>query len=1109
MNSHPIRRSRLCVALAAALLFSVPAMAQDTSSAVTGRVVDASGQPVANTPVEIIHVPSGTKSVATTDANGRYQAQGLRVGGPYRVIPGGNDAAAIDEVYLRLAQVTTVDITESAPSSATTTLEGIVVTASPLLNTFSADNKGVGTVLSQRDLIAMPQPDRSIQNVVRADPRIVITDRDRGAFSAMGQNFRYNSITVDNINVGDPFGLNDNGLPTKGSPISPEAIEEYSISTANYDANTRRGVGATVNAVTKSGTNEFHGSAFYQYQDVDKMVGERDGAKYTGYDSKYTGGLTLGGPIIKDSLFFFLSYEEGKTKGLGTLFGPVGSGASAIVTGLTQAQIDQITSTAAAYGIEAGGTPTADVETKRGLVKLDWNITDAHRASFTARRTTEDEPIVTTSNASLLRLSSNWYLLEKTSTSYSLALYDDWTDTFSTEASFGYSKFDQFRGPLNGRFSPQITVRTSGQDTGTAVVLGTEFSSQANVLGVETWNAYFAGNWFLGDHTIKAGLDWQKDDYYNLFLQAFTGSYAFNSVADFASGRYRTYTLNAPAPGYSLNNVAAVFDIKQLGVFAQDTWQATDQLSIQYGLRYDVPTVGTDPTFNPCFAAAPGTLGNLGPCGLRRSTTNPNASFGGYGFTNANTIDGNGIVQPRVSFNYAFDSERMTQLRGGIGLFIAQAPSVWVANPYSNNGVAVANYFTNRFPISGDPVFSPDPFNQNVGTRTVPGLGTSSMQVNTIDPDFKLPTVTKFTLGIDHELPWWGLVATADYEGINVNEAILYQHLNLGTPTGVLPDGRLSYAQNPNAAPSSANVTRFNANPSFGNQTLYLTNTDKGGSNNLTLSVKKPFSDNWSGLLGFTWSRATEVNPGTSSVANSNFSGRAWANPNDVEVGIANYSIPRRVIASLSWSKNLFGDYATSASAFFDGHSGAPYSWVFNNDANGDGYAGSTETGGSPGTDLAFIPRDLSQISFAGLAANNPGLQQQFMDYINSDQYLNENKGRIFKRNGARAPWLNQIDLSFRQEIPGLFAGSKGEVLLDIFNFTNLLNKDWGVERRATFPLTRTLANFGGVDAAGRPIYNIDRQVVGGNYAPEMLPVNESFNPSQRWSASVTVRYKF
>lgn len=1093
-------RMRLLPFVIGSLLAVSTAYGQNTSSALSGRIVNASGQPVAGATVEIIHVPSGTSRTVMTDANGRYSVQGLRVGGPFEVKASGDHGEAADQkdLYLKLAEEATLNLTVGTAQQ----LESIVVTGVAPGATFQSDNKGISTNLSQRALVAMPQPDRSIQNVVRADPRIVVTDRDRGAFSAMGQNFRYNSITVDTVNAGDPFGLNDNGLPTKGSPISPDAIEEYNITTANYDVSQRRGVGATVNAVTKSGTNEFHGSAYYSYTNAKDLTGENEaGNDWTGWTSKYTAGATLGGPIIKDTLFFFLSLEESKNKAPGAVWGPEGSGATNIVRNLTQEQVDQITSIASGYGIDAGSTKASnlDLTSKRVLGKIDWNINDFHRLSFRASRTKEDEPIIVQGSSDLLTLSSNWYLFNKTNDSFALSLYDDWSSTFSTEASIGYSKFDQMRGPLNGQHTPEITVRTTGADSGTAVRFGSEYSSQANVLGVKTWNGYFAGNWFLGDHTVKAGVDFQKDSYYNLFLQRYFGQYEFNSIDDFASGTYRRYRLAQPAPGYTLGNVAAIYDMQQWGLFLQDTWQATDRFSLMYGLRYDMPHMSPSPTENPCVAAAPGTTGNFGVCGLQASTSNPNAAVGGFGIKNTDRVSA-AVLQPRVSFNYAFDTERLTQLRGGIGQFISNTPGVWMANPYSNNGVAVAQYDVNRLRTPTDPEFSADPSHQNLpgGTLTPPGLGRSQMGVDLVDKNFQLPTVTKITLGFDRELPWLGLVATADYERLDVNKAVQYKNLNLGEPTGLLPDGRYSYFKNPDAAPGSSNPGRWNANPSFGNL-IYLTNTNKGESEALTLSLRKPFADNWSGMLAFTTSRATEVNPGTSSVAFSSYQYRAMFNPNDAEESTSNYSVPRRVIASLSWQHNFFGDYATQISTFFDGHSGTPYSWVFGNDANGDTLS----------RDLAYIPRGLDDVMFAGNSTAEQ--RQEFMNYINNDEYLSRYKGRAFKRNGARAPWVNQIDLSFRQEIPGLFpSGAKGEIRFDIFNLGNLINKDWGVEHRADFPLTRNLGDFAGVDpTTGRYIYNIDRQVHGGHYAPSGLPVNESFNPSQRWSVLVTVRYTF
>lgn len=1093
--------SKLSLALFAALA-AAPVFAQSTSSGVGGQVTNAGGQPVAGAEVTITHVESGTTSRVTTDANGRYSARGLRVGGPYTIVVSSNEGSKTENnIYLGLDKVAQVDaeLASSAGAIDTVTVVGASV--------FSQENKGVGTNLSRKDLDRLPAPDRSIQNVVRSDPRVVVTDRDRGAFSAMGQNFRYNNITVDTINAGDPFGLNDNGLPTKGTPISQDAIEAYDISTANYDVATRRGVGATVNAVTKSGTNEFHGSAYFVFQDADKMVGENaSGAKWSGFTKDRTAGATFGGPIIKDKLFFFASYEDSKKSSPGSVYGPIDSNATIRIPGITQADVNNVISAANAYGMLPGdnGSASADIESKRALVKLDWNINDSHRASLRLSRTEEYEPIITsgfaTGSSPLLPLSSNWYVFDKTNTSYALSFYDDWSESFSTELSVGYNEFAQTRGPLNGRYQPEVNVRLSGADTGPTIRIGTEFSSQANVLGVDTWNAYFAGNWYLGDHVLKAGLDYQSDDFYNLFLQSYNGSYDFNSLADFQSGTYRRYRLNAPAAGYALDNVAAVFKQKQYGFFLQDTWQATDSLSLQFGVRYDLPKVDPDPTYNPCFAAAPGTLGSQGVCGLRNNPSNPTAATGGYGFSNQGTIDGNGVVQPRFSFNYTFDTAMPMQLRGGAGLFVSNTPAVWVANPYSNNGVAVTAYDINRRRLPTDPVFSPVGSSQPIpgGVVTPPGLGTSQMNVSVVDPDFKIPTVAKYSLGLDIELPWKSTVFTVEFQHLDVVDGILYTHLNLGAPTGVLPDGRLSYARFANQAPGSSNTQRWNANPSFGQQMIYLTNTDKGRSDNLTFSLRKPFSDSWSGMIAYTFSDATDVNPGTSSVANSSFQNRSWINPNDDYVSTSNYEIPHRILAQLTWEHAFFGDYATRVSALYDGHTGAPYSWIFGNDVNGDSYF----------RDLAYIPINRNDVSFV------PGTSQRAIDsfftYMANNPDLVRNAGSIFERNTANAPWVNQLDLSISQEIPGFFKGHKGEIRFDIFNVLNMIDKDWGVERRAAFPLERVLANSAGVDANGRYIYNINPYLNGnGDYTPQALPVNESFNPSQRWSVMATLRYTF
>lgn len=1104
--NHSLRTKLLPLAIAG-LLATAPVLAQDTSSSISGRIVDGSGQPIAGATVQIVHEPTGTTKTTTTDAAGRYAAQGLRVGGPFDVkVSKDGTQSEQDNVYLQLAEDTAVNLTMgvSADTANAQNLSGVTVSANTLSQTFTPDNKGLSTNVSRRELDATPTPGRSIQNVVRLDPRVVITDRARGEISAVGQNSRYNNITVDSVSANDPFGLNANGLPTLGTPISQDTIEEYNISTANYDVATRRGIGANVNAVTKSGTNDFHGSVYYAFQNTD-MIGDNELDKpYAGFNRQWTAGGTVGGPIIKDKLFFFASYEKSEQVGSGSPYGPQDSGAATPIKGLTNQQVQQVRDIAAKYGltdIGSVGGGNSNLQDKRYLAKVDWNIADNHRASFTYSETKEQKPIITGSTTKLV-LSSGWYNTNVDNKSYALHFYDDWSDIFSTDTTLSYANFDQNRGPYNGVAMPDVTVYPVAFG-GPAIEFGTEYSSQANVLKVKTLDAAWAGTLYLGDHTVKGGFDYEKGKYYNLFLQNYYGSYTFEEIPgpkgttgldNFANGLYYQYRYNRPAPNLGLGDVAANYNLTQWGIFLQDTWQVTNNLSLQYGVRVDVPLMDDKPIYNPTYAAAPGVNPTTG------------AATGGFGQTNQYTINGHRVVQPRMSFNYAFNTERMTQLRGGAGLFVTNQPAVWLGNIFSNSGMTQTQFNcgpTQSPPCNTNlPAFSADPFHQNPGP-----VGAGQMTVNTISKDWNIPTAWKFSLGIDRELPWYGLIATADWEHIDQRDAIWFQNVNLGAPTGQLPDGRNTYYKLPTDPATTKPVPRANANQAFSGQMINLANTGKGSADSIALSLKKPFSEDWSGMIGFTWSRSTEVNPGTSSVANSNYSNNYVYNSNENVASTSNYSVPRRVIASLNWQHRFWGDYATSASIFYDGHSASPYSWTFGNDANGDGYT----------NDLVYIPRP-------GEVVFRPGTSQtlidQFWANIQNNDYLKDHQGEVAKRNGDRAGWLNQIDLSFSQEIPGIFKGNKGIIRFDVYNFTNLLNKHWGIEKRVAFPGGRALADYAGVDPkTGKYIYNIDcggkpsctTYNQGGGYQPLPIPtyINNNDDLAQRWSVLLTVKYAF
>lgn len=1081
-------RTKLLPVAIAALLAASPVLAQDTSSSISGRVLDASGQPVSGATVQILHEPTGTSKTTVTDASGRYSAQGLRVGGPFDVkVSKDGTQTEQENVYLQLAQDTAINLTIGS-SPAATNLGAVTVTGLVAAQTFNGDNKGLSTNVSGRDLRMVPSPSRSIQDIARLDPRIAITDRGDGSMSAMGMNSRYNKISVDGVGVGDPFGLNSNGMPYLGSPVSVDTIAEYNLSTANFDT-TSDTVGADINAVTKSGTNDFHGSVYYAYRNAGKMVGDAGWLKsdrsYKGYDRDWTGGITLGGPIIKDKLFFFASYEKQKTLGLGN---DSANGLDSSLTGsstsnkISPSDLQRVINAANALGLHPGDFSGGgvDLSSKRSLAKLDWNITDNHRASLAFQRTKEVQPVIQGNSNNAIGLTSYWYTKNSDTKNYSLQFFDDWNDTLSTETKIGYKDFSQVRTvPWQ---QPQIYVNLGKDNNGKLngaspyIDLGEDQYSDYNQIQTKTWSIFSAATLYLGDHTLKGGIDFQQDKIYNLFGRTQFGAYTFWGIDNFEKGIYNQFDLYQPAQGYSLDDVAGAWTLRRYSFFLQDNWQVTDRLSLLYGFRVNRYSTDDKPVYNPTFEKT-------------------------FGFRNDQTIDGSTMVEPRVSFNYAFDTALQTQLRGGVGLFQSNPPTVWMTNPYQNNGMTVATYSIRNSgnapvgPGTAYPGFSPDPLHQNV-----PPPSSTQMAVDTIAPNFKLPSVWKASLAIDRELPWMGLIATAEYEHIKVRDAIWYQALNIGAPTGVLPDGRFTYYKNPLGGPTG-NTNRANANNQFSVSTTELANTGKGYSDAFTLSLKKPFADEWAASIGVTFADAKEVNPGTSSQAASNFSNNAWVNPNENVASTANYAVKQRVTASVSWSHAFFGNYATTISAFYNGQSGQPYSWVFANDANGDSYS----------RDLAYIPRPGDVIFQNGTPQK---AIEQFYAFIKQDGYLKDHQGQIASRNGTRAAWTNQLDMSFSQEVPGIFKGNKGEIRLDVYNFMNLLNKDWGQQLYVPFPYTRNLASFAGVDpATGKYIYSLPLDA-NNNYQPGTKVVYDAgrdikTNVVSRWSAMLTLRYTF
>ncbi|NJB79706.1 hypothetical protein GGR65_002756 [Xanthomonas sp. 3376] len=1059
--------SKLTLGLVAALA-AAPVFAQSTSAGVAGLVTSSAGQPVPNAEVTITHVESGTVSRATTDASGRYNARGLRVGGPYTITitKSGEGTKTEEGVYLNLNQVNSVDASLGGDVTTLGAVQAIGGDYGSAL--FSANKMGTGTNVTREQIESLPSINRNLQDYVRLDPRVAQTDKARNEISVGGQNPRFNLIRVDGISTNDAFGLESNGLPTPRQPFSMDVIDEISVDVANYDVTITGATGGVINAVTKSGTNEFHGSVYGTYRENDWSGKNQNDIRPQLFDNEATYGLTLGGPIVKDKLFFFANYEKYKGKGVFTGasgYGPTGSGASNIVP-ISQAQVDEIIDISRnVYGFDPGtlALPALDSDSEEKGFKLDWNISDKHRASFRYGESEQSTANLNGFGNQALSLNSYHYVRDFSLKTYTAQLFSDWTDTFSTEAKVSYRDYSAVRTAASQL--PAVAVRI-GNNT---VNLGTEQSTQANELRTETWNAFFAGTLFLNDHTVKFGFDYEDNDLFNLFGQRVFGSYTFNSISDYRNNIAQNYRYSRSNSG-NIDDIAADWGMRNVGVFVQDTWAVNNNLTLTFGLRYDEPMVKNSPAYN----AAASTV---------------------FGFRNDQTIDGNGLFEPRFGFNYTFDSDRPTQLRGGVGLFQGAAATVWLSNPYSNTGLAYTDYnFSSPALVRDNGIrFTPDINNQPTGT-TVAG---STQSVDFVDGKLGQPSVWKANLAFDTELPWYGIVASAEAVVTQVNEAIYYQQLNLGAASAIGQDGRNIYWNANGLRPSSWNINgqqpsgvsvdaRGNRDRRY-NDALIARPTDKGGSESFTLGLNKPFNGgDWSWGLYYTYTDADEVSGLTSSTSGSQLGNNAVFQANENVASTAAYEVKNSILGTLNWKHAFFGDYETKLGLIYQGRNGRPYSYTFDNDANGDGRL----------NDLLYIPAGRGDVLFGSAAE-----EQAFWSYIEGNEYLAARRGQVAERNGARNSWINQFDLHIEQEIPGFFKDNKASVWLDVMNVGNLLNKKWGRVEEYGFPGMRGVVEYGGIDAAsGKYVYRFN--------TPDQSTVYDDRGIS-RWALQLGFRYQF
>jgi hypothetical protein len=1073
--NKPVTKYLLSCLIALTTLLAPTAWGQGiTSSALSGYVADSGGKSIAGATVVVVHEPTGTKATTETRANGQFNLSGLRVGGPYTVTvtSGSHRTETRSDVYLDLGAAQEVNF---SLANEVVKLEAFNVAAERDL-TFGAGKIGTGTSYDSAQISEVATVRRNVQDVAALDSRLALMSLDQGGnLSAQGQNFRFNSFLIDGVQAVDPFGLNGNGFSSLRSPIPLDAIESLSVELSPYDVRRAGFTGALLNAVTKSGTNTFHGNASFEFTNQDmRAKNPVTGVKDTFKERTFNYGLR--GPILKNILFFALNYDDFKR----TAAPPAANfvpDAAALATVATRAK---------ALGYDIGTLDANNTATQRTvLAKVDWNIMEGQRFTLTYRKNNgHDTSFSSFSGTTSTSTSNYWFQQPRNTESYTGQLISNWSPNFRTEANVSQTKYDGSPANNGSPFPDVVVNGITGKrlDTGAtatgSVEFGTELSRQLNFIFTKELNANIVAEYTIGDHLVTAGAEQITTKYTNKFLQRYYGTYTFASPTTWAAGTPPTaYQLAAVNPGYTLDNVFAQWKYKANGAFIQDTWKPTRQLTLLGGIRLDYPTIDQAPPVAPGFQAA-------------------------FGIANNTTNDGNYTVGPRVGFIYELATERKTQLRGGIGLFQGKNPAVWISNAYSNAGAA--NNVVASAAQLATVTFQPDVTKQPVFPASVP-----TPNINVTDPDFVQPAVWKANFAVDHKLPG-GIVLTAEYDFVKNYKSPNVQYLNYQESSGatgpaVMPDGRIHYGGTitPTGTFSVGGVSTAFPGTSLGGRrrvatfgdVFKLTNSNKGYGAGVTLGLARPMKDGWAASVSWTHSHYTEVSPITSSTASSNYSNRASFNPNEDVASVSNTNIPNRIVGTLTRQFNLIKGAPTTVSLIYQGRTGHPYSWIFRGDANGDGFTFN---------DLFYVPTGPTDPKVAWTSTAERDAFFTFVGNSSLSKYAGGHPGR----NTENSPWTNTLDVKITQQVTlPYYNRVKAEAFLNFINLGNYVDDAYGLQTEVPFSYKRAVAgatyNAAANGGLGQWIYTFNSSTLDGT------PTTANDTPISRWQVQAGMRFKF
>lgn len=972
-------KALLSTAIATIVSMTNLAQAQTTSS-INGVVSAQTGEPLVNTHITIVHQPSNTTTQLVTNASGRFSARGLKAGGPYKVIVDSDSHQDIEQegIYLKLGETLKL----SPELLAIGNLEEVVVTADALAY---EQNGGASSVFGLETLERSASFSRDIKDIARMNPLVSINPGASAEMSIAGNNPRYNSFTVDGVNQNDDFGLNGNGYPTLRSPVSLDALEQIAVNVSPFNVRASGFTGGHVNAVTKSGANEFHGSVYYE-KASDSLSGGHNPNTGNDIDLEFeekTLSVTLGGPIIQDKLFFFVSYEDYEAP-QSSDWGAAGSGA-VNTTGATQAQYDEVSAIAKnVYGVDLQGYNSSLLnEDEKILAKLDWNINDSHRMSYTYQDNSGAETLGTTSRSSELRDSSNWYDMNQSLKSHAVGLFSDWTDEFSTEIRLSKNTKEMLPTPRTKGFG-QASINVGD---GQFIRIGAEQYRHANELKTENTSLEVVANYLMDEHEIMFGFKHESLDTFNLFTANSLGVYRFNSIEDFRNREVDRLDYQNATSNIAADN-AASFEVTTISLFAQDTWQVNDDLEITAGVRYETLSSGDKPTLNNNF--------------VQRN-----------GFNNQFNLDGLDIFLPRIGFNWTINDQMA--LTGGVGRYSGGKPGVWISNNYSNDGVTQVNTRIDDL-SNGDITSIPQQALDDVASKA----GQAAGGTNSIDPNFEIPSDWRANVNFEWQLPYdisWNLGAqylkkenSVEWYDLSRNqESNLYSDYN--NSTGRFADGRLA-------------IKDYRIND------FQLTNaSDDGRSKIFTTSLDKYWDNGVSVFFSYANQDVTEGNPGSSSQAKSNYRFNATEQRDQTLVGTSAYEIEHRFTMGFNYNFEFLEGFNSNINVFWSRKSGRPFSKTLYQH-----YKGQTAylDHGSRRSLLPYIPNGPEDTSVVANAAD----VWSDLKKVGLDKYA----GGFAKKNDSRNPWINTLDFSYRQQIPGILDGHNGELTFTVQNLFALLD---------------------------------------------------------------------